>query len=175
MQAPAWVNLFRRVPPAQHDCLILVTANKTEIVLQRLVRLEDDYLVGLGRLAGSTDQGKLLIIPYDQLTYVSFNKRLTDAEIGSVLGEPGIGAEVAPNVQQPAASGESVSPADAANPDVNASNLPASATTDTPPLGDPAGQSPAKPAQKAPLPSKSVLLARLRQRLSEDAGKHLKP
>jgi hypothetical protein len=169
MQAAAWINLIRRIPPAQHNCLVLTTAYGTEVVVQCLIRLDRDFLVCLGRLAGSTDQGKLLILPYDQITCLSFNKKMTDDEIQAVIGKPGVavqlvetapGSELDPEaVEQLAAEIVDFPLASAADPG------------DSTPLPD-AEQSAAdaKSTKVAP-PSKSVLLARLRQRLANDVAK----
>src|SRR2546421_5517036 len=100
MQGAAWIGLLRRIPPSLHDNLLLMTTTGFEIVLQRLIRLERDFLVALGRLSGSTDQPKLLIIPYVQMTYLSFGKKMEDAEIESLLGKPGA---MASPVERPAA------------------------------------------------------------------------
>src|SRR5438874_11154162 len=88
MQGEAWISLLQRIPQSLHDTLLLMTTTGFEIVLQRLIRLDRDFLVALGRLSGSTDQPKLLIIPYVQMTYLSFNKRMSDEEIESVLSKP---------------------------------------------------------------------------------------
>jgi hypothetical protein len=183
MQGPAWINLLSRVPPDQHDCLTLVTTTNAEIVLQRLVHLDNDFLVAVGRLGGSTDQGKLMVIPYDQLTYLAFNKKLSDAEIGAVLNPSGIAhtgalfesrtSTLPSNGTSPPADANQLSPAASSlsQPDSNTNS-----SADTPPLGKVAAQDDASRRNtKAPMPSKSVLLARLRQRLADDASKQLKP
>src|SRR5437588_11922890 len=102
MQGPAWINLFQQIPTSLHDTLLLMTTTGFEIVLQRLIRLERDYLVALGRLSGSTDQPKLLIIPYVQMTYLAFGKKMDDPEIEALLGKPGATAE--PPAERPTAA-----------------------------------------------------------------------
>src|SRR2546423_15691455 len=93
MQGAAWIGLLRRIPTTLHDSLILMTTTGFEIVLQRLIRLDREYLGALGRLSGSTDQPKLLIIPYAQMTYLSFSKKMTDEQIDQVLIKPEAPAE----------------------------------------------------------------------------------
>src|SRR5205823_14829567 len=88
MQGAAWIGLLQQIPQSLHDTLLLMTTTGFEIVLQRLIRLDRDFLVALGRLSGSTDQPKLLIIPYVQMTYLSFSKNMTDEVIESVLSKP---------------------------------------------------------------------------------------
>jgi hypothetical protein len=176
MQGPAWVSLLRRIPADQQDCVVLVTTTRAQIVLQRLLRLENDFLVGIGRLAGSTDQGQVVVIPYDQLTYLSFSKQLAEKEIETILGKPGAVAseKIAP---QPASVGEPDSsieeqPQESTGPNLLASITP-SAETKSPTNN--ADQEVAKPNPKAPMPSKSIFLARLRQRLADSAAKDPKP
>ena len=173
MQGPEWVGLLRRIPPAQHDCLILMTTNSTQIVMQRIIRLANDFLVGLGRVAGSTEHGKVLVIPYDQLTYLSFSKKLTDAEIETILGE----AAFAPPMLENAAISSSAPPA-LDQKRQKEPELPSSAATvsaEQPLSAKGLEPTSPKPNSKAAMPSKSILLARLRQRLVDDAGKFPKP
>lgn len=137
-----WVRLLRRLPANLHDGLTLILTTGAELVVQRFIRLEADVLVLRGRMAGTQDTGRVVIIPYSQLTALALGKLLIDAEIQSIFGEEG-GEFAAP---LPAAE----APADVpAPPTVN---------------GDGADvNTPSKPA----MPSKSLLLAKLRARLAE--------
>jgi hypothetical protein len=176
MQGPAWIGLLRRIPADQQDSVILMTSTSAQIVLQRLIRLENEFLVGMGRLAGSTDQGQLVVIPYDHLTYLSFNKKLADSEVETILGKPGV--EVGENSATPTATAAGPqSPIDKLAQESSSPNHLASITApaDTQSAAKSAGPEVAKPNPKAPMPSKSMFLARLRQRLADDAGKKPKP
>src|SRR5438874_873241 len=88
MQSQQWIGLFRRIPASQHDSLLLMTSTGGEIVLQRIIRLERDFLIAVGRVSGSTDDAKLVAIPYSQLTYLTFNKKMKDEEIAVALLKP---------------------------------------------------------------------------------------
>ena len=154
MEGAGWINLFRRIPIEHHNSIVLMTINGSEIVLQRLLRLEHDFLAVVGRLGGSTEQGKVLLIPYDQLTYLSLSKRLDDAELQGLLG----GVPIAPEPMTMAA------PAAVENA---ASSIGSAAPPDRPTVAANVSQATAKNGP----PSKSMLLARLRQRLAEDATK----
>jgi hypothetical protein len=177
MQGAAWVKLFRRIPPARHDGLVLTTTTGTEIVVQRLIRLDRDFLVALGRLGGTTEHGKILVLPYDHLTHLSFNKKLTDAEIIDFLGKPGVAVQ--PVEAEPERSLESAlvpRPADETIEtfDFPADNPPLDVSSDTPLPAEPAV--PAVPpggnnVPKVSPPSKSILLARLRERLANEIAK----
>jgi hypothetical protein len=168
MQSADWIDLFRRIPPSQHDCLMLTTTIGTEIVLQRLIRLEQDFLIAQGRMAGSTDQGKMLMLPYDKLTYIAFNKKMTDAEMHQVLGSSTASAEFA--ATQANTNGEMA-------PEVEMEPAPSGLETHPPPVAPPPPPPPpptGNPSRALP-PSKTVLLARLRQRLASEAAKPPNP
>jgi hypothetical protein len=170
MQGPSWIALIRRIPASQHDCLVLMTTTGAEIIVQKVIRLDRDYLVCLGRLSGSTDQGKVLIIPYDQMTYLSFNKKMTDDEIHSVVGKPGVAVQLVEAA--PAVVAEAVEET-AAEPTEFRMEPMSDPTAATPqPLAEAAAPAPPPPpGPKVAPPSKSMLLARLRQRLANDVAK----
>ncbi len=92
MQEAAWNGLFRRIPNDQHNCLILMTTTGAEVNLQRLIRIDTDFLVALGRPSGSTDEAKVVIIPFSQITYLAFTKKLNDEQIENFLGKQGVRA-----------------------------------------------------------------------------------
>src|SRR5262245_3071259 len=104
MQGPAWVALLRRIPPAIHNRLIAVMTTGTAIWLQDSVRLERDYAAVRGRMAGTQETGRVLILPFDQITYLAFAKNMTEPEIQTVLGKPGaLPAVVEAPPEEPAA------------------------------------------------------------------------
>jgi hypothetical protein len=133
--------MFRLIPPAQQDSLVLMTAAGIEIALQTVVRLEESYLVVRGRMAGTTDTGRLFFVPYDQITYVGVQKVLAEAEIQALLGEPG-----PPTVTAQTAAAEQKPPEPAAE------SAPA------------APADPSRPGSRPGAPSKEQLLERLRAR-----------
>jgi hypothetical protein len=155
---------------------MLMTATGAEIVLQRLIRVDQDFLVALARLSGCTDQAKVLVVPYSQLTYLSFTNKLSDEQINGLLtqqGEelpplartpmaaaPSGNATAAASGKEPAAASTAAAPGQSVSPSVD-TPLPVNA-------GD---RLPSRPNAKVSPPSKSILLARLRQRLAEDISK----
>jgi hypothetical protein len=161
MQSSGWLSVLSKIPVQKHDCLAVVTTTGAEIVLREIVRVENDLLIVRGRMAGSTDGGRVIILPFDQVAYLSFNKMLPEAEIHAMFSQSGSVVEfknTAPNpgaaVQTEAAPAVgTASGADAPRP-VEAATAPAG------------GKATAKPSH----PSKSILLARLRARLSNDNG-----
>lgn len=146
MQGTSWIEFFRRVPVNLHDCLALTVTTGAEIVIQRIIKLEDDFAIMRGRMAGTQDGGRVVVIPYTQLVSVALNRRMTDAEVQAVFG--------------------------ASTPMAAAIDL--AAVADAPAAEEAPAEEPGaaeeEPAEAAParsaMPSKSVLLAKLRARLA---------
>lgn len=177
MTGTGWINLLRRIPASYHDCLILMTSIGGEIVIQRLIRLDRDFLVALGRVSGTTDGAKLVVIPYSQMTYLTFNKKMTDEEMLGIVGTASAAAvAVEP---EPAAAPAPAAVAAASEPaeEFEVINFaPAAATAAAveetpPPTPAEAAATTAKANGKAAPPSKTVLLARLRERLAHEVAK----
>jgi hypothetical protein len=151
MRSSIWIDLVRRVPLDQHNSLLLVTTIGQEFNLQAIVRTEEEYLIIRGRMAGTTDSGRVFFIPYDQINYMGFQNEVKEAQIRALYGEP------EPAAQQPEAGaslqGEAATPPDPVPP----------AKPETAPV------SPRKSSGRLPIPSKRALLERLRLR-NRDSG-----
>src|SRR5262245_52810960 len=89
MQSMVWRDLIARIPPKQHDKLVVVTNVGIEITAQEIIRMEDDFLVIRGRISGTSDTGRLFFVPFDQITYVGILKALLESEIAEIVGAPG--------------------------------------------------------------------------------------
>src|SRR5438552_3882118 len=87
MQGPSWIELFQRVPTKLHDCMVISLVTSAEIMIHSLLRLEPDYALVRGRMAGSTDAGRVIILPYDQIVNIAFTKRMLQNEVADVFGE----------------------------------------------------------------------------------------
>jgi hypothetical protein len=151
MQSRAWIKLLQRIPPDRHDGLVLMTVTGTEISIQTIFRQEEDFLVLRGRMSGTTDDGRIFFIPYDQITYLGIVKAMRETEVHALLG----GAPaLAPSVQRIL---DTPSPAQTAAE---------TAPTPVPPEPVAAEPSPvpAKPAERLAIPRRSGLIARLRAR-----------
>jgi hypothetical protein len=147
MQAnEAWIALFRRIPGDLHDTLALGMTTGAEIVVQKIVRLDPDFMIIRGRLAGTQDAGRVVMIPYPQLTFVAIQRDLKDAEVDSLFGK----SPPAALASQPATSENEPAPV----AEEAAVDVPTAAT----------------PAKKPEGANKAALLAKLRDRL-KDAGK----
>jgi len=180
MQGSAWLAVLGRIPALKHDCLVIVTTTGAEIVLREIVRVENDFMILRGRMAGSTDDGRVIILPFDQVTYFAFNKLLPEPEIQAMFGKSAPTVQWT-NVQAPAAETAAPLPAppEPAVPEFAAPPEAHAPTADAQGADAPrsAGDGPAAPAAvdgkaapKPAHPSKSLLLARLRARLANEDG-----
>jgi hypothetical protein len=175
MLGPAWIALLRRVPPSHHDALALVMNTGIEIALQAIVRLERDFVVVRGRMTGSMDTGRIMILPFDQVNYLAFNKILSESDINALLGAPG--SLTSPVEATPVAVAVPAVPIE--DIDLSAFNAQLAAvtaevrqattlepeTSAAPETGSPSP--PGSGGPPAPI-SKSILLARLRARLAKN-------
>ncbi len=166
MQGPSWIALFEQIPAKYHDNLALTMVTGAEIMMQSVLRLESDFAILRGRLAGSTDAGRVIILPYDQIVNVAFIRPLLEPEVKSIFGK----ILESPTKQQEAPSDEA-DQADAAKAakDSETQAFEPSQGEDVPlrTLMTRPAPAPAVAKNQAQAPSKSILLARLRARLAE--------
>jgi hypothetical protein len=80
MHDAAWMKLLRHIPASEQSKLMLVTTGGTEITIQCLLRLDPECLALRGRLAGSTDAGRVFFVPYSHIDYFGFQQPLKEAE-----------------------------------------------------------------------------------------------
>ena len=168
MQNAGWLTLLHRIPAAQHDNLMILTSIGTEIAVQGILRMEEEYLVVRGRVSGTTDTGRVFFIPYDQINCMGFLKVIKEKQVFAMYGEEGppekeTVAETAaapPAEPQPQAQPEPVAtpPVEAAKPaEPGASGF------------NPEAHQPE--AHQPQAPSKNNLLDRLRARRAASADK----
>jgi cell division septation protein DedD len=151
MQNTAWVAMLKRIPPEYHSRLMMVTTSGNEINLQVIYRMEDDYIVLRGRLAGTTEAGSLLFIPYDQINYVGFREELKEAQVQAMFSDspaPAVAAPAQPEPPKP---------------------HPAEPTAVAPVAPPPAPSPTATPTTS---PGKAALLERLRRSRAGQDSKH---
>ncbi len=140
----AWITMFRRIPATIHDGLTVGLRSGAEIAIQTILKLDPDFIIMRGRLTGTQEGGKILLVPYAEMTVLSLLRPLKDPEVEEIFGKgdppelialPAVSAEAPAAPRSDQAAGES-----------------APATAD----------SPAKSPEQL---SKSALVAKLRQRL----------
>jgi hypothetical protein len=86
MQGHGWIDLFKQIPSNLHDALALGLSTGIEIVVQQLLRLDDDFMVLRGRTSGSNDGGRIMILPYGHLVSIAFNRRMMATEVEEIFG-----------------------------------------------------------------------------------------
>lgn len=156
MQSSAWISLLRLIPPAHHENLSLLTLNSTEISIQNIIRMEMDYLVLRGRLAGSSDAGRVFFVPYDQINIVAFQKEVKEPVVRAFFGE--IQAAPAPAAAPARAEADTVAETD---PAMGADILPTPSPA-TPPQESPTPFESTLPGMRPGIAAKSAILERLR-------------
>jgi hypothetical protein len=165
MQASCWTGLVRRIPENQHDKLMVVTTTGVEISIQTLMRAENDYFVIRGRLAGTTDTGRIFFIPYDQMNYLCINSEIPETQIRAMFAE----AQTQPSQPaQPTEVAAATAPAASspdAEPPAHAEEPPPADTITAPGVGETLDQVPKlNSGIRLTLPRKSGLIQRLRAR-----------
>jgi hypothetical protein len=155
MQSSAWIALLRRIPQDQHDTLAIMTTVGIEINLQTILRVEEDYVVIRGRLAGTTDTGRVFFVPFSQINYLGFTKEVREAQIKALYGE-------APAAGLAEPKSEAVSPAPAGVEPAESQAAPAAAPS--PPSEPSSPLEPSRSPGSLKIPRKSGLLERLRAR-----------
>jgi hypothetical protein len=147
MHTAAWVKLLRHIPAEEQSKLMLVTSGGTEIAVQVILRIDPECLALRGRLAGSTDAGRVFFVPYARIDYLGFQQPLKESEFHELFAN----LEIHGGAAQPA-------PAPA----------PAPAVT------DPATRSGTSPPSRNPGAIKSTVLEKFRSRVSSP-GTQMRP
>ena len=136
-----WVSMFRRLPGNLHEALSLGTVSGAEVLVQKILKVESEFIILRGRLSGTQDN-RVMLMPYAQLTFVTIMRHLKDEEAEAIFGKGAAPARA--DLPTPAASDEGTAKS-------------------APPEEKPT----AEPAKKPVAPSKSVLVAKLRERLKD--------
>jgi hypothetical protein len=170
MLGPSWISLFEQIPAKYHDGLVLTMVTGSEIMMQSMLRLESDFAILRGRMAGSTDAGKVIILPYDQIVNLSFAKTMKEPEIKSIFGdimESAVGHAKGDSSSEESANneaGQDEAATDSTDTPQQEAGTPMKTIANHP---TPKGNAPPPSKNPPQAPSKSILLARLRARLAE--------
>jgi hypothetical protein len=85
MHNAAWVKLLSHIPASEQSKLMLVTTSGAEITIQCFLRLDPECLALRGRLAGSTEAGRVFFVPYTHIDYLGFQQPLKEAEFHDIF------------------------------------------------------------------------------------------
>lgn len=119
MQSATWVRLLRQVPVEHLQKLYIVTSAGTEISIQDLVRMDPEYLIIRGRLAGTSDAGRIFVVPLNQINYLGSQVEMRDDLVAVVfkktapsaaLPEPELPVEELPPSAEPEPLAEEPAP-----------------------------------------------------------------
>jgi hypothetical protein len=177
MRGAAWISLLRIIPQEMHAKLMVVMSSGNEINIYDIVRIEQEFAVVRGRLAGTTDEPTVVFVPLEQIDYLGFRVPMKDAEVQELLkdyGAPPMDLEEYRPAPAPAPIPRvaAVAPAPAAPAPAPAAASPAPAPPPAPvPTAPAAAPAPAGSISQI-LPGKAALLERLRRsRLNQDSPK----
>ena len=186
MQGTRWLEIVRLIPTKLHSAVSFATVNGGEIMAQDILRLEGDFILLRGRMAGSQEAGKIIVLPYDQIVNLAMHKPLKDNEVIDIFGTSSTPPAV-PSVpmsamgtgvmeesgEQEHLSHESLEKEEPFEESPRESVGAGLSTASRYGSNHPAPAKPENPSAPKPADvSKSVLLARLRQRLAEQ-GKQI--
>ena len=82
-----WAEFLRKVPLDLHDQLVLAAVNGLEFAVQRLLRVDDAFILARGRVGGTSDVSRIFFLPYDRLAFVAFSRPLEDEVLAPIFGE----------------------------------------------------------------------------------------
>ena len=158
MLEAGWLQILQRLTVDNLDNVSLVTVTGTELVVQNVYRIEQDFLVARARTSGTLDSGRVVILPYGQIDFLAFNKKMGEDDVQKILG--GEFQSFAPVAMMAASVAPVATPLPVRAP------LPPRAPVEPEPAPV-AAETVAADSTKANHISKTLLLARLRERLAE--------
>jgi hypothetical protein len=104
----AWERLLRQIPEKEQDGMMLMTNTRTEIAVQSILRMDADFLIIKGRLAGSQDAGRVFFVPYGHIDHVGFYRAVKDSEFDEMFA--GLNASPVPAIAVAPAPEETKAP-----------------------------------------------------------------
>jgi hypothetical protein len=137
--------------------LTLVTRIGQEFSVQDVFRIEENYIVIRGRLGGTIDGGRVIIIPYSEIHYLGFQKPMKAADLTAIFGGEPLVAE---SEEQKVMAAADLTPEPAP---------PEPAVVESPPAPEPTPAPVVAVDPKPATPTKGILLQRVRARLAATA------
>ena len=87
MTNSAWLQLLPNLPQSWKDSLVVKTINGTELSVQSIVRIDESFIVISGRVAGTTEQGKVYFVPIDRIETICIQRPPKEEEMQKTLNE----------------------------------------------------------------------------------------
>lgn len=113
MDNQEWIEMFRVIPAEQHNQVVVVLQNGSELSIDTFFRFEPNFLVARGRVAGTIDENRAFFVPYNQMLYYRIERIMKIEELDEFFSgraEPAAPATTADPVASPAAAVVTVPP-----------------------------------------------------------------
>jgi hypothetical protein len=158
MLEAGWLQIVSRIGVENLDNVSLITVTGNELVIQSVFRLEHDFMIVRARTSGTMDTGRCIVLPYAQVDFLAFNKPMSEEAVQKLFDGP---FQASAPAMMMAPVGTPVStPTPLPNITIARASMPE--------------LQPAAPVEETTAASesnkqvsKSILLARLRERLAE--------
>jgi hypothetical protein len=158
MLEAGWLQILSRIGVENLDNVSLITVTGNELVIQSVFRIEHDFMIVRARTSGTMDTGRCIVLPYAQVDFLAFNKAMSEEAVLKLFD--GTFQAVAPAMMMAPAG----VPVSAPTP-LPSMPIPRSAAPEATAAMPVEEHAPSSEAHKQV--SKSMLLARLRERLAE--------
>jgi len=80
-------DILDKIDPNNLGKTVLVLRHGAAVTIDSIARREEDYLVLRGRENGTTDEGRALFVPYDEVLYVKVDRVMRIEELKRMYGE----------------------------------------------------------------------------------------
>ncbi len=87
MTADDVFDILDKIPPEDLNRTVLVLRHNAAVTIDQIARREDNYLVVRGRENGTTDEGRALFVPYEEVLYVKVDRITRVEELKRMYGE----------------------------------------------------------------------------------------
>ena len=85
MQNQDWIEMFRVIPPEQHNQIVVVLQNGSELAIDTFFRFEPHFMVARGRVAGTLDENRAFFVPYNQMLYYRIERTMRLEELETIF------------------------------------------------------------------------------------------
>lgn len=80
-------DILDKIAPEDLGRTVLVLRHSAAVTIDSIARREEDYLVLRGRENGTTDEGRALFVPYEEILYVKVDRIVRIEELKRMYGE----------------------------------------------------------------------------------------
>lgn len=80
-------DILDKLPPEDLPKTVLVLKHGASVTIDSVARRESDYLVLRGRENGTTDEGRALFVPYEEVLYIKVDRVVRVEDLKRMYGE----------------------------------------------------------------------------------------